>query len=339
MDIRKIGINNKDSIKYTTYHIKYSCAFCIIRKENIFERATNITKTVHNQLNNTDKVYPTPQTTVNDTNQSSQQSINITCKPKQKSFKEVTEDILIVDNIKEPEKCKTSTDIRKEISKKEKGSNIIQFSYKLPLGGIALHFPSSEEKKKFKERDAKEVFGEDSVAHNPASHFHKQNIIGFAKNIPLNLNLDKLKSEIEYQTGGNISEICRLHFWDTKRPMKVVKIFFDSPSHLDKSLNIEIANVSNNITKKIKVEKKRNVKFIRCYNCQYLGHPANQCQDKNIVTTVDQIPVQKLSVQSQLPVETVKETINRHRLTAQPSFALSTNINLKLYLTIYIYST
>ncbi|CAG2203499.1 unnamed protein product [Mytilus edulis] len=62
--------------------------------------------------------------------------------------------------------------------------------------------------------------------------------------------------------------------------MKVVKIFFDSPSHLDKSLNIEIANVSNNITKKIKVEKKRNVKFIRCYNCQYLGHPANQCQDK-----------------------------------------------------------
>ncbi|CAG2203500.1 unnamed protein product [Mytilus edulis] len=184
-----VCINNKDSIKYTTYHIKYSCAFCIIRKENIFERATNITKTVHNQLNNTDKVYPTPQTTVNDTNQSSQQSINITCKPKQKSFKEVTEDILIVDNIKEPEKCKTSTDIRKEISKKEKGSNIIQFSYKLPLGGIALHFPSSEEKKKFKERDAKEVFGEDSVAHNPASHFHKQNIIGFAKNIPLKFKL------------------------------------------------------------------------------------------------------------------------------------------------------
>ncbi|VDI76309.1 Hypothetical predicted protein [Mytilus galloprovincialis] len=240
-----------------------------------------------------------------------------------------TGDILIVDNIKEPEKCKTSTDIRKEISKKEKGSNIIQFSYKLPLGGIALHFPSSEEKKKFKERDAKEVFGEDSVAHYPASHYHKQNIIGFAKNIPLNLNLDKLKSEIEYQTGGNISEICRLHFWDTKRPMKVVKIFFDSPSDLDKSLDIEIANVSNNITQKIKVEKKRNIKFIRCYNCQCLGHPANQCQDKNIVTTVDQIPAQKLSVQSQLPVETVNKIINRHRLTVQPSFALSTNINLK----------
>lgn len=114
------GINNRDSIKYTTYHIKYSYAFCIIRKENTFERATNITKTVNNQLNNTNIVYPTQQTTVNDTNQSLQQSINITCKPKQKSFKEETEDIFIADTIKEPEKCKTSTDIKKEIYKQKR---------------------------------------------------------------------------------------------------------------------------------------------------------------------------------------------------------------------------
>ncbi|VDI80206.1 Hypothetical predicted protein [Mytilus galloprovincialis] len=81
--------------------------------------------------------------------------------------------------------------------------------------------------------------------------------------------------------------------------------------------------------RKSKLKRKETSSLLDAITVSILAILLTSVRTKNIVTTVDQIPVQKLSVQSQRPVETVKETINHHRLTAQPSFALSTNINLK----------
>ena len=195
--------------------------------------------------------------------------------------KKVVEDpnlIPIIDNIENSDRCTNSKDIRKEISQKSKGENKIKFTYKLPLGGVALYFQDLDQKKKFQERDSKAIFGHTSVAHNPSKTTISIEIVGFIKNVPLNVDVGTLKKGIESQTRGSISKIHRLQYWDTKRPMKIVKVIFDSPDDFNRAFNVEIANVLPEQSKTIKIEKRRKLKFVRCFNCQRIGHSANQCQ-------------------------------------------------------------
>lgn len=261
------GISEKDLVKYTKYKINYCCPFCVIRKENILPIAEKLINcnsqtlsknrlvegvvTSHKQ--STTKDYRNPESTEN---------------------KDQTDLVLVIDNVENPDKFSDSRNIRKQISQKGKGN--VKLSYKLPLGGIALHFDSVTEKKEFQERDSKEVFGIQSSAHNPAKVNKDKEIIGFAKNIPINTDLEELKDKIESQSEANISEIHRLKFWDTKRPMRVIKIKFDSPEDLVRGTQTEISDVIPD--QKIKIERKRPYKFVRCYNCQRLGHSAFQCQ-------------------------------------------------------------
>jgi len=265
------GISNRDSVKYTKYYIKFTCAFCIIRKDNIIRRAENITKKETNS-----DYCPIENSSITNRNNPEIKRDIVKQTPSNSQIKTENQNlVLIVDNIENSNNCTNSKDIRKEISRKGKGDSKIKFSYKLPLGGIALQFQNIDDKTKFQERDSKEIFGLNSTAHNPAKNTKDREIVGFIKNIPLNINLDHLKKEIENQTESQITDIHRLKFWDTKKPMKVAKIIFDSPSDLNRATQFEITDVIEEQT--IKIEKRRSYKFVRCFKCQHLGHASNQC--------------------------------------------------------------
>jgi hypothetical protein len=47
--------------------------------------------------------------------------------------------------------------------------------------------------------------------------------------------------------------------------MKIVKVIFDSPDDFNRAFNVEIANVLPEQSKTIKIEKRRKLKFVRCF--------------------------------------------------------------------------
>lgn len=75
--------------------------------------------------------------------------------------------MLIADNIKCDAPIRNSTDIRKEINKSDNLGKKVKLAYKLPLGGVAVHFNSKEDKEEFQNQKKIEVFGEESCWHNP----------------------------------------------------------------------------------------------------------------------------------------------------------------------------
>ena len=108
------------------------------------QRAENITNKKISITNN-DKIIYSKETNIDYTKDWTEQ-------------KNVVEDpslIPIIDNIENSDRCTNSKDIRKEISQKSKGENKIKFTYKLPLGGVALYFQDLDQKKKFQERDSR----------------------------------------------------------------------------------------------------------------------------------------------------------------------------------------
>jgi hypothetical protein len=82
-----------------------------------------------------------------------------------------------------------------------------------PFFDFDLYFQDLDQKKKFQERDSKAIFGHTSVAHNPSKTTISIEIVGFIKNVPLNVDVGTLKKGIESQTRGSISKIHRLQYF------------------------------------------------------------------------------------------------------------------------------
>jgi len=153
--------------------------------------------------------------------------------------------VLIVDNLDSNKSLSNSKEIRKEITKSENLRNKVKLAYKLPLGGIAVHFKSKKEKEDFKKREIIEEFGKDTFWHEPKILQTKIETVGFAKNIQTKDNLESIKEKIETQTNTSIKNITRLRYWDTKKLMPVVKIEFENPEDLEKAVKTEIIVTSD----------------------------------------------------------------------------------------------
>lgn len=276
------GISNRDSNKYTTFRIKFKCAFCVIKQNHIIQRAKRITEnhlTVNIELNKVQKEEPKTEDikktkSVESDKQSEKEIKKKTTKRIEKTDPNL---ILVIDNIENQEIFSSSKEIRKELCTLEKRAEKVKLAYKLPLGGIALHFEKKEDLTEFKTYNTEKIFGKESNIHLPASIRPHRESIGFIRDIPIHKNIKDIKSQIEKQTTAQITKVTRIRYWDTKKPMPIVKIEFDTPQDLRQTLNQELHNLSygNNT---IFVEKRRNYRFIRCFKCQHLGHSSNQCK-------------------------------------------------------------
>jgi hypothetical protein len=91
---------------------------------------------------------------------------------------------------------------------------------------VAFHFKSNKEKEQFQKRDNIVEFGTKTVRHEPKVIHQNLETIEFAKNIQLKENLEVVKETIERETKTIINNITRLRYWDTKKPMPVVKLEF-----------------------------------------------------------------------------------------------------------------
>jgi hypothetical protein len=153
---------------------------------------------------------------------------------------------------------------------------------------VAFHFKSNKEKEQFQKRDNIVEFGTKTVRHEPKVIHQNLETIGFAKNIQLKENLEVVKETIERETKTIINNITRLRYWDTKKPMPVVKLEFECPEDLDKAVKTEIIILADG-KKQIVIERKRNSKIVRCFNCNRFGHSANcgseDCTDSNCTKT------------------------------------------------------
>jgi hypothetical protein len=186
--------------------------------------------------------------------------------------------ILIADNVENPDKLTNSKDIRKRIQENIPQTKV-HLTYRLPLSGVALHFEKEEDKTYFENCDTTSIFGQNSVLHKPRTEFENHNKEGFLKDIQSNIDLNLLKDNIEQQSKTQILSINRLRYWDTKTFMPIVKITFNSPSELQKALNIK-SFIYMNEDKEFHLEEKRNYKITRCYNCHSFGHCSRICTNK-----------------------------------------------------------
>ncbi|VDI78685.1 Hypothetical predicted protein [Mytilus galloprovincialis] len=220
------NISQRDTQKFNKYNIKFSCAFCIIRKIEISKRAKKIvnTCTCKEEVEVNDEDYK-------EINTKLQCKADVPVNGKISTKKEIScivndpELVLVADNIENKE-LRNSKLIRKEITKSEDLRDKVKLAYRLPLGGVAVHFYSKQQKVDFQNKTVIEDFGKDSCWHNPKSCENNKETIGFGKNVPLNTNLENLKDKIERQTNTNIISISQQRYWDTKKLMPVVKINF-----------------------------------------------------------------------------------------------------------------
>ena len=113
--------------------------------------------------------------------------------------------------------------------------------------------------------------------HEPKVLHQKLETIGFAKHIRIKENIEVVKETIEREKPKTIiNNITRLRYWDTKKPMLVVKLEFECPEDLDKAVKTEIIILADG-KKEIVIERKRNSKSVRCCNCNRFDHSASSC--------------------------------------------------------------
>lgn len=271
------GINEKDSIKFTKYDIRFTCAFCVIKNQRVIKRAKNI---IENSLGT---ISENNNSLCNNLSLSALNSQDSICEKKvDKSKTGLDENIVIIDKIESPKDFSDSREIRKEISKYPNLDKKVNFAYSLSKGGIALHF--KEEYKVVQENInhiiPNNIFGGKTNNHIPESHARNRETVGYIRNIPLNCDISSIRQKIKDLTQVKIVKLQQLRYWDTKKCMPIIKIQVNVPEDLETLIKFGYFNLAHG-KKDSFVERRRINKVTRCFNCHRFGHSSNKCTFQN----------------------------------------------------------
>ena len=259
--------------------IKYSCAFCVIGRENLTNRSESLCS-IDSKL---DKVLSLS-TLIADTRAGSKDQSLEAGAPK--TVKTVlsensdTDKIVVVDGICSPREFRTSEKINKELSKFPQTQNKTERAYCLSQGGIALHLKEIENSAQFIQEFPRSAFGSVEAVHQIKEKCKGRNTYtAYGKNIPVNLDESSLKLALD-ASGKSIKSVHRLKYSRSGRLLPVIRVTFQDYSLYKEvcSRGIHIPGTKQRITL---FEPERRKKVVRCYNCHRFGHIGKACLNKS----------------------------------------------------------
>ena len=259
--------------------IKYSCAFCVIGRENLTNRSESLCS-IDSKL---DKVLSLSTLIADTRTGSKDQSLEAGATKTVKtvlSENSDTDKIVVVDGICSPREFRTSEKINKELSKFPQTQNKTERAYCLPQGGIALHLKESENSDQFIQEFPRSAFGSVEAVHQIKEKCKGRNTYtAYGKNIPVNLDESSLKLALD-ASGKSIKSVHRLKYSRSGRLLPVIRVTFQDYSLYKEvcSRGIHIPGTKQRITL---FEPERRKKVVRCYNCHRFGHIGKACLNKS----------------------------------------------------------
>jgi len=143
----------------------------------------------------------------------------------------------------------------------------VDFAYSLAKGGVAIHTTCKSDRDLLLEQLPAESFGR-GTKYLPKGHCAK---CIYLKGVDTSIDIGELSDQLK-RKGIQITEGRRLTNRYTGKPTQIVKV-----SCAEDSANFLLATKLTINNKTCSVEREREVRVIRCYNCQRFGHLAKFC--------------------------------------------------------------
>lgn len=281
---------SKDAKRIVEENIKFSCAFCVLQLKPIQARAKELlqdlsTKStekacpeelVSNQIiDNINTLVELTRSIVDQPSYSQTDTHVVASKENNRDRTVSPENIIIIDGIQAElqKELRESKKIRKELNKINLVTGKFEEAYSLPHGGIAIHLKEEKDRDQIIKNWSETNLGGNTVAHKP-KYQQGGSKTSYIHNMPTAIPEDYIQSVINKDFRE--AKVHRLKFRDTNKPMPVVKVIFCSTESLKEAINSEGVFISG-LEKRYKFEPEREVKFIRCFNCNRPGHIARVC--------------------------------------------------------------
>ncbi|XP_035695847.1 uncharacterized protein LOC118429469 [Branchiostoma floridae] len=196
---------------------------------------------------------------------------------KDSHIQDLSNHIVLIDGIPQPEQYKNSGKIIAEIARnKPHCAHNIDLAYLLPRGGIAVHCKNSKATEDLLQPWQDGAFNANSEqlsSHKADQSYGKRAIL---KNITPEATEEEIEQTILKQTSIQV-KAHRYRYQDTGKPLRVVRV--DATLGQLNDLFLQTLTIRGDT---ITVETYRSKKTtpIRCYNCHKLGHIARLCKEE-----------------------------------------------------------
>ena len=212
-----------------------------------------------------------PDSTLHSTSSSEPKTVTQTPASNTRDSKNNTSNLVIIDNIKESWKYKSSSSIKREFCKYFKNEKLV-LAYSLKAGGIALHLAKKESADSvLRFVWPAEAFGNSGTQIYCHTCTNKPKVI--LKNIDTSLSEREIEDIIQKDITEKVS-VRRFHYRDTGKRLPVVKVTCSAITAdllLSKTLNILGRDI---VSEKFESIHRRE---ITCFNCREKGHIARSC--------------------------------------------------------------
>ena len=273
-------VKGEDAEKLETYSIPFVCAFCVLgisdnKSYSLLTGETTECKVnqdlsvVHEKLNKLIAVNAA---------QFESPLVDAASDKLGKSFKE--SQVVIIDKVSTPKTYKQSDKIIKELNKYSSISESCDLAYSLSQGGIAIHLKEDTDCEQFIQCWPEDIFGGGTVAHHPKKLSSSGKVSAFLRDIPPSISIQTVKNSLG---GTKYKSIRRMRFYDSKKPMPIIKVTFQNSKDCETALSSNGIEISS-IKRKILFSPERDFRVIRCFHCQRYGHISSCCDfDKRCV--------------------------------------------------------